>query len=106
LPASQARSPWLTVLAGAVLVLPLVYLALPPALTLPAISLMLLLAGFAVAACAYWVGLEPEAGRLGAKDVAGALVLLGFAAALLSDADAALATIGQWQTGLIAAGPM
>lgn len=106
MPASHARSPWLMVLAATVLALSPMYLALPPALALPATSLLLLLAGFTVAACAYWTGHAAEAERLGAKDVAGALVLLGFAAALLSDAEAVLATLEQWHIGLIAAGPM
>jgi hypothetical protein len=94
------------VLAATVLALPVVHLVVPPALALPATSLLLLVAGFAVAAFAYWAGHAPEAERLGPKDVAGALVLLGFAAALLSDASAALTAIEQWQVGLIAAGPM
>ena len=94
------------VLAATVLALPAMYLVMPPALALPATSLLLLLAGFAVAARAYWTGHAAEAERLGPNDVAGALVLLGFAAALLSDAEMALATIEQWHIGLIAAGPM
>jgi hypothetical protein len=106
LPASQAGSRWLLALAATVLAVPVVHLVVPPALALPAISLLLLLAGFAIAAFAYWTGRTADAERLGPKDVAGALVLLGFAAALLSDAESALATIEQWQIGLIAAGPM
>lgn len=94
------------VLAATVLALPAMYLVMPPALALPATSLLLLLAGFAVAASAHWTRQAVEADRLGPRDVAGALVLLGFAAALLSDAEMALATIEQWQTSLIAAGPM
>ena len=92
--------------AATVLALPAMHLVMPPALALPATSLMLLLAGFTVAACAHWTGHGAEAERLGPKDVAGALVLLGFAAALLSDAETALASIEHWQIGLIASGPM
>jgi len=92
--------------AATVLALPAMHLVMPPALALPATSLMLLLAGFTVAACAHWTGHAAEAERLGPKDVAGALVLLGFAAALLSDAETALASIEHWQIGLIASGPM
>jgi hypothetical protein len=106
LPASQTGTPWLVVLAATVLALPVLHLVLPTALALPAASLLLLFAGFTVAACAYWAGYATEAERLGPKDVAGALVLLGFAAALLSDAEMALATIEQWHIGLIAAAPM
>jgi hypothetical protein len=94
------------VLAATVLALPAMYLVMPPALALPAVSLMLVLAGFAVAARAYWAGRAAEVERLGPNDLAGALVLLGFAAALLSDAETALATIERWHIGLIAAGPM
>jgi hypothetical protein len=94
------------VLAATVLALPVMSAVMPPALALPTASLLLLLAGFAVAACAHWTGHAAEAERLGPEDVAGALVLLGFAAALLSDAETALATIEQWQVGLIAPGPM
>ena len=94
------------VLAATILALPAMHLIMPPALALPATSLLLLLAGFAVAAWAYWTGHAAEAERLGPKDVAGALVLLGFAAALLGDTEMALVTIEQWHIGRIAAGPM
>ena len=92
--------------AATVSVLPLAYLVVPPALVLPAIGLLLLLAGFAIAACARSGGRAVERERLGAKDIAGALVLLGFAAVLLSDAEQALAALDQLHTGLIASGPM
>ena len=96
------------VLAVTVLALPAMHLVMLPALALPATSLLLLLAGFTVAACAHCTGhgAGAEAERVGPKDVAGALVLLGFAAALLSDAETALASIEHWQIGLIASGPM
>lgn len=94
------------VLAAIVLALPAMYLVMPPALALPTTSLLLLLAGFTVAAWACWTGQAAEAERLGPKDVAGALVLLGFAAALLSDAEMALASIEHWQIGFIASAPM
>jgi hypothetical protein len=106
LPVSQVRSPWLLALAAIVSTLALVHLALPPALALAAISLLLVLAGFAIGACAYWTDRAPEDHRLGAKDVAGALVLLGFAAALLSDAELVLAALDEWHAGLVAPGPM
>lgn len=105
-PASQTRSPWLAPFALTVSALPLIYLAVPPALALPSISLLLLLAGFGVAACAHFTGRAAEPERLGPKDIAGALVLLGFAAALLSDAEQALAALDQLHTGLIASGPL
>jgi hypothetical protein len=85
--------------------LPLAYQVVPPALVLPAIGLLLLLAGFGIAACARLTGAVVERERLGAKDVAGALVLLGFAAVLLSDAEQALAALDQLHSGLIASGP-
>ena len=61
---------------------------------------------FVIAACAHWTGPTPEDHRLGARDVAGALVLLGFAAALLSDAELALAALDEWRAALVAAAPM
>jgi hypothetical protein len=100
------RSPWLVPLAATVLVLPLAYLMVPPALVLPAIGLLLLIAGFGTAACARLARAAVEPERLGPRDIAGALVLLGFAAVLLSDAEQALAALDQLHTGLIASGPM
>jgi hypothetical protein len=93
------------VLGATVLALPAAHLAVPPALALPAASVLLLIAGFAVAVCAHWTGHAAEARRLGPKDVAGALVLLGFAAALLSDAELVLAALDDWHAGLVAPGP-
>jgi hypothetical protein len=86
--------------------LPLAYLVVPPALVLPAVGLLLLLAGFGIAACTRLTGAAVERERLGAQDIAGAFVLLGFAAVLLSDAEQALAALDQLHTGLIASGPM
>ncbi len=106
MPVSQIRSPWVLALAAIISTLPLVHLAMPPALALPAISLLLVLAGFVVGAYAYWTGRTSEDHRLGAKDVAGALVLLGFAAALLSDAELALAALDEWRAALVASRPM
>ena len=59
---------------------------LPAALILPVASLVLLLAGFALA-LAFWQRPSP-ARQLSYRDVAGLLVFLGFAAALLSDTSA------------------
>jgi hypothetical protein len=106
LPASQIRSPWLLALAAIISTLPLVHLAMPPTLALPAISLLLVLAGFVIGAYAYWTGRTPEVHRLGPKDVAGALVLLGFAAALLSDTELALTALDEWRAALAASAPM
>jgi hypothetical protein len=104
-PANERHSPWLLPFAATVSMLPLAYLVIPPALVLPAIGLLLVLAGFAIAACAHLAGASVEPERLGAKDIAGALVLLGFVAVLLSDAEQALAALDQLHTGLIASGP-
>jgi hypothetical protein len=106
LPVSQVRSSWLLALVAIVSMLPLVHLAMPPALALPAISLLLVLAGFVIGACAYWTGRTPEDHRFGPKDVAGALVLLGFAAALLSDSELALAALDEWRVALVSSAPM
>ena len=104
--ASEGRSPSLVPFAATVSMLPFAYLVVPPALVLPAISLALLIAGFGIAAYAFLTGAADPPDRLGAKDIAGALVLLGFAAVLLSDAEQALAALDRLHTGLIASGPM
>jgi hypothetical protein len=54
-----------------------------PALILPVASLVLLLAGFGVALACWHRPAQRR--RLGYRDVAGALIFLGFAAAILSD---------------------
>jgi hypothetical protein len=105
-PATEGRSPWLLPFAAIVSMLPLAHLVVPPALVLPAIGLLLLLAGFAIAACARSTAAAVEPERVGAQDIAGALVLLGFAALLLSDSEQALAVLDQLHTGLIASGPI
>ena len=56
-----------------------------PVLILPAASLVLLIAGFGLA-LACWHRTARE-GRLGYRDVAGALVFVGFAAAILTNGD-------------------
>jgi len=105
-PAIEGRSPWLLPFAVTVSLLPLAYLVMPAALVLPAIGLLLLFAGFGIAACVHLAGVAVERGRLGAQDIAGALVLLGFAAVLLSDSEQALAALDQLHTGLIASAPL
>ena len=94
-------------MAAIVSMVPLILLATPPALVLPVASLLLLLAGFGLAAAGHWTGHPIEHDRLGARDVAGALMLLGFAAALMSDAEQVLAQLDQWQhAGAVAWQPM
>jgi hypothetical protein len=65
---------------------------LPPVFILPVVSLVLLVAGFALA-LAVWK--RPVHGRrLSYRDVAGLLVFFGFAAALLSDISVLAPLIG------------
>ena len=77
---------------------------LPPALVLPFLSAVLVAGGMGLAAVAWLRGTRTEHGRTGSYEVAGALVFLGFAAALLADSDQALALFEELQTkGLTAA---
>ena len=71
-------------------------------LALPLISLLLLGAGFLVAAALFVAGSRIGKHHKTAWLVAGALVFLGFAAALLSDGPAALAQIERMQVHGIA----
>ena len=95
---------WGVVPAAVLLGLYLLSLAeLPHPLVLPAVSATLLLAGFATAAGAWWTGAAARTDRIGARDIAGALVLLGFAAALLSSGDQSIALMDGWQNAIAAA---
>jgi len=76
----------------------LLYLSPPPAgLVLPALSVLLLAGGFGLAA-GTWLRLLPQ--RLGGArsyDIAGALVFLGFAAALVGDSAQTIALLDEMQ---------
>jgi hypothetical protein len=89
-----------------ILALPLVCLAVPPELALPTVSVLLLVTGFGVAGGAYLAGHQAVPDRIGARDVAGSLVLLGFAAALLSEDEQALALLERLHAGVVASGQM
>lgn len=93
-PATLGWMPLLLAGAGAVL---LAAKALGGPLALPALGLLLLISGFAVAAALYVAGVRTGPGHNGAWLAAGALVLLGFAAALLSDGQEALAQLERLQ---------
>ena len=67
-------------------------------LVLPALSLLMVLFGFALAGGLYVAGFRLEQGPAAAWNTAGALVFLGFAAALLTDVDGALAVLEQLET--------
>jgi hypothetical protein len=81
--------------AGAIALLALVYL--PGALALPTAGAVLLMAGFALAAGAYLSGarMSDRGPMVGSYEIAGALVFLGFSAAMLSDSEQALALLEQ-----------
>jgi hypothetical protein len=87
-PAALGWMPLLLAAAGAVL---LAAKTLGGPLALPALGLLLLISGFAVAIALYAAGGRTGRGHHGAWLAAGALVFLGFAAALLSDGQEALA---------------
>lgn len=71
-------------------------------LVLPLLSMLLLGAGFVLAAALMLAGRRIGQGRGTAWTVAGAFVFLGFAAALLSDGPEALAQLDRMQTHSIA----
>ena len=89
------------IVAGGVLIAAAKLFAGP--LTVPLLSMLLLGAGFSVAAALLVMGSRLGQGRNPAWMAAGALVFLGFAAALLSDGPEALAQIERMQTHSIAA---
>jgi hypothetical protein len=66
----------------------------PVALVLPAMSIAMVVAGFAAAATLYLAGLRMESASP-AWEVVGSLVFLGFAAAILTDSREALALLEQ-----------
>jgi len=74
-------------------------------LALPLLSMLLIGAGFVVAAALLLFGSHIRPGRNGAWMAAGALVFLGFAAALLSDGPEALAQLDRMQAHGIASAP-
>jgi hypothetical protein len=71
---------------------------LPVALVLPTMSILMVVAGFIVAAILYLSGSRMGRGSSGAWEVAGALVFLGFAAAILSDDRQAMVLFDQMET--------
>ena len=76
---------------------------LPPALVLPAMSILMVIVGFAIAVGCYVAGFRPGHGPLLAWDIAGALVFLGFAASMLTDERDALSLLAQIETQGLAA---
>ena len=86
---------------GAVAVL--ILAQLPLALVLPALSTLLVVSGFGLAASSYLKGMRMEGDRAGSYEIAGALVFLGFAAALLTDSEQALALFERIETQGLAA---
>jgi|GEM_PF-1628217 len=86
-PGEPPMSRDLPALAASLVVAPMVVLAwlLPPALVLPASSLVLLV-GAAITALAAWLGrVDPGASRITLWDLAGAFAFIGFAAGGLSE---------------------
>ena len=83
----------------------LLFLLQPPGgLVLPLLSSLFVAIGLVLAATAYLRGMHVEREWVGPYEVAGALVFVGFAAALMTQTDQALAIFGQIETSS-AAGP-
>jgi len=72
-------------------------LRLPMALMLPALSTLLVLSGFGLAAASYLSSLRTGHVCTDCNSVAGLLVYLGFAAALLTDAEQTLTFIEEME---------
>lgn len=92
-------------LAVSPLAVGLLLLLQPPAgLVLPLMSSLLVVTGLTLAATAYLRGMHVERDWVGPYEVAGALVFVGFAAALMTQTDQALALFGQIEAST-SAGP-
>ena len=86
-------------LAMAPIAVGLLLLLQPPGgLVLPLVSSLLVVTGLTLAATAYFRGVHVERDSVGPYEVAGALVFVGFAAALMTQTDQALALFGQIET--------
>lgn len=81
---------------GAAIGLGAILWTLPSVLVLPAVSLLLVAGGLTVAAAGALTRVRRHAGSIDAYDVAGACLLVGFTAALVSDVEAVLALTEQW----------
>ena len=73
---------------------------LPGPLVLPAVSLILLVAGFGLAAANRLVPSPTPARRAKRRDLAALLVFIGFAAAILTDGGDALRVVAEIETAL------
>jgi hypothetical protein len=99
----QPAGRWLaTVLMAALVGGWLMSAHLPIALVLPAMGIVMVVAGFAMAATLYLAGRRMESSSA-AWEVAGSLVFCGFAAAVLTDSREALALFEQLETQGLAA---
>ena len=87
----------LAAIVGAVALL--AFAQLPMGLALPAVSILLVITGFTLAAVSYLRGAPVERGY----EIAAILVFLGFAAALMADGDQTLALIEQLERQGLAA---
>ncbi len=88
----------MSVLLGTLIATSVLSAHLPMTLVLPALSIFMVVSGFAIAAILYLVGYRMSTGFSPAWEAAGALVFLGFAAAILTDAREALAVFDQMET--------
>lgn len=84
-----------TVSAAAAAAGVLLLAVLPESLVLPAIAILLVGAGMAIAAALHVAGYRLGADGHHAWDVAGLMVFVGFAAAIMTDSTSALATLDE-----------
>jgi hypothetical protein len=71
---------------------------LPPGLILPGLSILMVLAGFCLAAVLYVAGYRLQQGPFLAWEIAAALVFFGFAGSMLTDSEQALSVLQQMET--------
>lgn len=82
----------------------LLLLRAPAGVVLPVLSTASVAAGLVLASLSYLRGFRPEPQRVGSYDVAGALLFVGFAAALMTDTEQAFAVFEQLgASGLVTA---
>jgi len=80
----------------------LLLLRAPAEVVLPVLSTVSVASGLVLAGLCYLRGFRPESERVGPYEVAGALLFVGFAAALMTDTEQAFAIFEQFEAGGLA----
>lgn len=105
LQSASTGGPW----AAAILLVPVALWVLsgtvPPALVLPALSVLTVITGLAVAGCTWLAQLTPSSLSDQRFDLAGGLLLIGFGASMMTDAPEALRSLAELQASLSVIAP-